>query len=913
MRRAWLLLLAACPAPPSAPTGPPSRVVVEAPVPDAAQAAVEHAPAAEPTLRLPREFLPTGYAARLAIDPARSTFDGTITIAGDVAAKTEVVWLHGRHLAIKSAAASRGDPFATPAPIGSALTVTPHGEDLLELRADPPLEPDHWRLQLDYTGELDEINTTGAFKEKVGKTPYVYTQFEALYARRVFPCLDEPDSKVPWQLTLDVPKGDIAVSNTPMVKDTPMGDSHRVEFAPTPPLPSYLVAFGVGPFDIVSAGTTKRGTPVRIITMKDRGAEAAYAAKTTPRLVDLLEDWFSMPYPYPKLDILVVPITVGFGAMENAGLITFTERRVLMEGKPSWERRARYARVAAHELSHQWFGDLVTTAWWDDIWLNEGFANWLENKITAKFEPAWHAEQNELDERLDALRADALTTARRIRQPIETPGDILNVFDGITYDKGASVLDMFESYVGAETFQKGVREYVAARANGNATSADFVAAISKVAGKDLAPAFATFLDQGGAPQLEMTLECGRATHVDVVQQRFVPPGSGAPAPTKPWLVPVCVAYERDGKRAEACGQLDGPGGAIALDTKTCPRWVMPNVNARGYYTTLLAGVQVSALRDEAWPLLTWTERRGVFHDAMQTAETHPTKVPLALALSLVPKLLTGGDRFTIDDAIALPAALDMFVADDQRPKYEAWHRMTFGPGATKLGLVPKDSDDLDAELSRQQLIHAAVWIGREPELVKQAVELGKAWRDAPDAMRPALLQIAADADAELFDRIRAELKAEPKRHQRDIIYTALSQVRDPKRYEAALPVVLDPALDVRESIDVLFEAGREDRPTARAFYVAHEAELDQRLPKDETARGIVAAARLFTSACDLAHRDDIADFVTKTFAARPGGQRVVNNVIEDMDQCIARRNLLDPGIRGWLNGVKIPRPPTKKK
>ncbi|MBL0216310.1 MAG: hypothetical protein IPQ07_20795 [Myxococcales bacterium] len=280
---------------------------------------------ATPGLRLPKDFVPTGYAARLDIDPAKAGFDGSIAITGTVARPTSVIWLHGYHLAVRQAT-------ATMASSEISITVTPRGTDLLELRAAAPLAPGEWTLMIDYAGELDLSNTAGAFKQTVDGASYIYTQLEAIYARRVFPCVDEPDNKVPWKLTLDVPGKLVAVSNTPITSEAPLaGGKRRVEFAQTKPLPSYLVAFGVGPFEIVDAGKTKRGIPVRVLTLAKRAADGAYAARTAAKLVEITEDWFGIPYPYEKLDLLTIPLTVGFGAMENAGLITFVESLILID------------------------------------------------------------------------------------------------------------------------------------------------------------------------------------------------------------------------------------------------------------------------------------------------------------------------------------------------------------------------------------------------------------------------------------------------------------------------------------------------------------------------------------------------------------------------------------------------------
>jgi len=863
--------------------------------------------AALPPLRLPRTFVPSAYQARLTIDPAKTTFDGAITIDGEVTQSAPVFWLHGRHLTIHAAVASAvgGGPE-------TRLAITARGEDLLEVRPSSPLARGKWRLSLTYTGEIDELNTTGVFRQTVAGAAYVYTQLEAIYARRVFPCIDEPDSKVPWQLTLDVPGGVSAVSNTPLAQATvlPTGGT-RYEFQPSQPLPSYLVAFGVGPFDIVEAPASRSGVVVRIITLQGRAADAAYAAQTTAPILDLLEDWFGIPYAYGKLDILTIPLTVGFGAMENAGLVTFSERLSLFEQtRPSWQRRYVWVRVAAHELAHQWFGDYVTSAWWDDIWLNEGFANWMEAKITTRFLPAWQDELSDLDMRNQALEADSVISARQIRQPIVTPDDILNVFDDITYDKGATVLNMFESYVGAQVFQRGVRQYLKSRAHGNATSKDFVAAISQAASVDLAPAFATFLDQPGTPELDATLECGeQAPRLVLSQQRYVRPGSPTPPAGQPWIFPVCVAYDRDGKRAEACTLLEG-AGSIALPAERCPRWVMPNVAGRGYYRSTFSPAQVTALRELAWPELSWAERRALFFDVTNAARyaarardatIQRPSLPLALALSLVPEMLRGAERFPIADAVAFASGLDRSVPDELRAEYERWLRSTFSRAARKLGVLPRAEDDLDSESSRRELVHAAAWLGRDPELVKSAIAQGAAWHELPQSIRGAILALAVDSDARLFAQTISAVKTEPDRARRREMLAALAAVRDRRRVLTAFELVLDPALDFRETMGMLAGTSSEaTRRVAETFVRDHLDALMQRMPRDEVSGGIAAIAWLFTSSCDAVRRDEIVAYTTTNFASLPGGKRTVDQAIEAMDQCIAAKAALEPQIRSWL-------------
>src|ERR1700733_8570214 len=379
MKRAWLLSIAVASCCPS-----PKPATVATPAPPAEDAAVAVEPAFDPplpSLRLPRHFLPSHVTARVAIDPASPTFDGEVAIDGKLDKRSAVIWLHANGLEITSASAG-----------SASLTATPHGE-FLELRPAQPIDAGAVTVAIKYRGKLVQNGYQGAFVSKQGTDSYVTTQFESTAARMVFPCFDEPDVKVPWQLTLDVPKDQIAVSNTPITSETPLDATHRrVEFAQTRPLPSYLIAFGVGPYDVVDAGKAKSGLALRVFAPRGKAKEAAYLASAMPRIVELLEAWFAIPYPYPKLDYVIVPSARGL-AMENAGMVTADSRYTLLPNPSPFDEYSLVS-VMGHETAHQWFGDLVTATWWDDIWLNESFATWAEDKILAAYDPSWPSEVN---------------------------------------------------------------------------------------------------------------------------------------------------------------------------------------------------------------------------------------------------------------------------------------------------------------------------------------------------------------------------------------------------------------------------------------------------------------------------------------------------------------------------------------
>lgn len=901
--------LAACSAPAArggapAASGPPA--VAERPQPPpAAPVALDPPP---PKLRLPRNFVPISVAARLGIDPSLATFTGAIELTGNVSERSARLWLHARGLTVRSAIAVQGETRV-------ALEASSVGEDLLSLRPAAPLAAGVWTLALQYEGRYEPVSTVGAFRQAVDDRQYVATQFESIFARRVFPCFDEPDVKIPWQLTLDVPIDQLAVANTPAVSETALDATHkRVVFAATKPLPSYLLAFGVGPYEVVDAGKTRSGAPVRIIAFKGKRGEAQWAAETSAKIVDALEEWFGTPYPYEKLDMLAIPVTSGFGAMENPGLITYARGIILHDPKTMTQaERYRWVSTAGHEVAHQWFGDLVTMKWWDDIWLNEGFARWMEAKVIAALDGKLGrglpgklgAELLAARAREAAFGADEQASARRIRQPIETAGDIFNAFDGITYDKGASVLTMFERFLGAEVMQRGVRDYLAAHRYGNATSSDFIAAIAATAGKDLGPAFSSFLDQSGAPLLKGQLACGAGgagavVHLEQTLQLL--PGRKPPEPAPLWRIPVCVAFDRDGARAEACTLVEQRTAELPLPGATaCPRWILLNAGAAGYYRSQLpasGAASFEALRDVAWKALTPAERVGVFADLSLLATTGD--VDVGLTMSLVPKLLAEKNRVASAFALERIEATRDVLPESKQRAYDAWVVSTLGPLARSLGWLPRKSDRLDDEELRRDVLEQVVWAG-EPTLKRSALAMSKRWRTVPAAVRGLAWGVAADASPAFFEELLAAVVVEKDADTRTSILAALSFVGDEPRLRRVLALLFEPRLDPRETVRVLFFArSKLQREVIASYFLQHLEPLLARLPDGGATGSSARFSFLFSRLCDAARRDEVAATITSTFGAMPGGDRLTRISIGQLDQCIAVQKARGPAAVAWL-------------
>jgi alanyl aminopeptidase len=887
MRRAWLVVMAiGCGHAPSKLPPPPPPVAVE-PAFDPPQ----------PVLRLPRHFLPTRYTARVAIDPAQPTFDGEVSIEGSLDRRAAVIWLHAEHLDIASAKANDGTRDVT-------LAATLHG-DLLELRAATPLDATRWTITIKYRGTIVVDSIEGAARTKLGADPYVITQFEAIAARMVFPCFDEPDFKVPWQLTLDVPKDQVAVSNTMPTGSVALDATHvRIAFAETRPLPSYLIAFAVGPFEIVDAGKSKSGVPFRVITPRGTTKQVAFFASAIPKFFETLQTWFQIPFPYPKLDFVIAP-SLGGSAMENAGMIVSDARTILFD-KPSAREKYEMVSVLGHETAHQWFGDLVTAAWWDDIWLNESFASWIEDKVLVGFDKTWPTQVNA--DRVKAFRADELVSARKIRQPITSAADIHNVFDAITYPKGAIVLRMLEHQLGEAAFQRAVQHYLAAHADGNATGADLFAALDEVAGKPLGALATAWFDQGGIPEVAMDLTCdGHGTSkITLTQQRFLP--SSTQPSAQLWSIPVCVAFEGpNNSRLEQCTVLTTE--TAELDLPVCPAWFAPSGDY-GYFHSKLDAQALAAVRDHAWDKLTRDERIAIYVDAAMYARNgQPT---MELLWSLTRKLVHDhddrelvvaiGDLETDGGTLGLPGELSRAIPTELLPAARNKLRAEYEKLVKASGIAQHGEEGVTQTLLHDDLIDLASW-SRSHVLDAEAKKLFARYRELPTAQLHAVVSIAANADPKLAAQLRSDLDVEHDPVIHTTIVDALSQLRDPTQHRAMLEsIVADPKLSAEDVAALWASSDEEVRADNEAFLRAHLDEVIKRLPSAATADAplVLWLTLPFTFACEAATRDEIVAYLEQHFGSIATLARPLQQGIERMDNCIARKKLLEPSLRAWL-------------
>ncbi|MCA9539519.1 MAG: M1 family peptidase, partial [Myxococcales bacterium] len=527
--------------------------------------------------RLDHAVVPLRYDLDLTVDPAEAAYAGQAQIAVRLEAARAVVELHGRDLDVDSVTAAVGAAERK----GRAVQ-GPNGG--LALVFAEPLPAGEVTLKLSFRARLPEV-PNGLYRVKEGGLWYAFTQFEPMYARQAFPCFDQPEFKTPYRVTLRVPQGQLALANSPEQSRRDELGLTVFEFAETKPLPTYLVAFAVGEFDVVEAPADAiPNLPLRLVATKGKGRLAKYALERAPVIHKALSDYFGTPHPFAKLDLVAVP-NFAAGAMENVGLITFRETLLLLDEASAPANHKMWSQsVIAHEMAHMWFGNEVTLAWWDDLWLNEAFATWTAAWVVASVDPELEMDLERVAGTAWVMDLDAQAHTRSIRQPIAHGGDVHNAFDGITYGKGAAVLRMLESWIGRETFRDGVRAYLAAHAYGTATTSDLLEALARQSGKPVAETAKWFLDQPGTPLVQIDVLCteGGPATLGLSQRRALPAGSTAPQ-GEPWHVPMCVRYGIGEEVHRECFLLEGKQQTVALHAPGCPAWLSGNDDQRGYY------------------------------------------------------------------------------------------------------------------------------------------------------------------------------------------------------------------------------------------------------------------------------------------------------------------------------------------
>jgi aminopeptidase N len=886
---ASLLTACATAVPPPAPAPPP-----------APKSALPEPPA----LRLPTTVHPVRESLDLRLVPAEPNFSGTATIDLKIDAATNHFWLHAQGLTIDEA---RFDAGKRSLPV----IATPSGDDLLLIQLGTPAGPGDAQLTLRYHGPIDPERSRGIYRVDEGKTPYLYTFFEPVDARRAFPCFDEPSFKIPWKLSLTVPSTDVAFANTVATGTTELpGGMKSVTFAETRPLPSYLVAFVAGPFDVVKgAPAGNEHIPLQFILPKGRSAELHYAQEILPRVVKHLEDITGVPYPYGKLDVAVVPRY--WGTMEHPGLVALGQTFLLMmPDQESLRRRQFAAHITTHELAHYWYGDLVTNAWWDETWLNESLGTWLDLKATDALDPGFRFRRQALERRASALAADALPTAKAVRQPVVSRTDIETSFDAaLTYDKGSIVLGMFENWVGAAAWKRGMQLYLKTYADRNATAEQLFRALDEGTGKPVGDPLSTFVIQPGAPLISVALRCqpDALPIVELHQERFLVERPSIP-PTVTWQVPVCVRAVWGQRVERVCTLLTDAEGDLSLPVAGCPTLLTANDGGLGYYRAAYTPALRQALLQNA-NQLDATELASLASDVEALARRGD--VPVEEALALGAQLVAASDS---DVALAGLELLDLIDRDVLSPELRNARserlEALLGARARGLGWRERPADTTDDRRVRPVFVPVAARDGRDATLRAEARRLADAWvagtgtLDA-DVASGVLWTAARNGDAALFDRLLDAARTRSTRREREQAIRALGGFIDPALAARARGLLLDPGSDLRDWLPLLTFQLRyaETRTDAYAFLDQNFDALAKRMRDDEISQ----LFRILGVFCDRRMRDDVQARFAPRAAKVDGGPFQLARSVEAIDQCAEVQARVRSGIAAWLSGATTPR------
>ena len=570
--------------------------------------------------RLPDTVRPEKYSIELRPNLKAFSFDGSESIRIQVARPTKTIALNAEGLEVREATVSSSKGGSRPA---TSIDFDSKRE-VLQLNFAESIPSGPATLRLSFSGTLND-ELAGFYRSRYtmsdGKQGYMAaTQFESTDARRAFPCWDEPGAKATFEVSLVVPEGMTAVSNTPPIDEKDLGDGTRlVRFAETPRMSTYLLAFAVGPLDSIE-GKARRGTKLGVWALPDRIGHSRWALDEAIRILDYLNDYYGIPYPLEKLDHIALQ-DFAAGAMENWGAITYRERILLFDpATSSAQTRQTIVEVIAHETAHMWFGDLVTMAWWDDLWLNESFASWMGAKTTGALHPEWKMWTQFLEEDIvRGLALDGLKSSHPIEVPVRDPAEIREIFDDISYSKGASILRMLEQFLGEATFRRGIRDYLKAHAYGNARTEDLWRALTAASRQPVRALMGSWTRQTGFPLLDVQVKrTGGSARVGLTQSRFLYSDILGPSKDRTrWKVPVRIARAGQKTPVSFLMEKKTESRPLGRSRRSADKdWIKVNAGQSGFYRVNYPPEEWDRLRRavEAGELGT-EDRSGLQNDA----------------------------------------------------------------------------------------------------------------------------------------------------------------------------------------------------------------------------------------------------------------------------------------------------------
>jgi aminopeptidase N len=860
--------------------------------------------------RLPEGTIPQHYDLTFTPNLEQATFTGQETIDVQVVKPGSAIALNAAEIEIQEASIVQGEKTQT-----AQVAFQPEKEQVT-LTVAGQLEAGPASIHIKFSGILND-KLRGFYLAKTKLRNYATTQFESTDARRAFPSFDEPARKATFDITLIVDKADTAISNGRLMADVsgPGEDRHTLKFATTAKMSTYLVAMAVGDFQC-SEGSADN-IPIRVCGTPDKKPLQAAALRYAGEILKYYDQYYGIPYPFGKLDIVGLP-DFEAGAMENTGAIFYRETLLFIDDDhSSVHSHQEVFEVLAHEMAHQWFGDLVTMKWWDNIWLNEGFATWMELKPSQALHPEWNAALDAVGATNGALTIDALKNTHPIRARAETPDEINEMFDTISYEKGAAVLRMVEAYVSPEVFRRGVNTYLRKYQYGNASAEDFWNTLTEASGRLVDKIMPPFVNQPGEPLVTVKTACvtpaaqavskskskrsRRAiqphpkTEITLSQQRFYS-DAHAGADNQTWLIPVCI---KAGDSKPFC-QLLGDHQQV-VPVVGCSPWVFTNAGAVGYYRTQYGAEDFKKLSAAAMTGLGTAERVSLVED--ESALIRSGQEKLGSFLDLVNALSSDQERPVVESfGPPLEFIDDHLTSDANREAFHAWVRSSFGPMMAKLGWTPRPGESEETHTLRAIVVELLGGVGQDPETIRQATQLTRQYLQNPSSvdasLARAIVKVAArSGDAALFEEYLAAMQRMHSPEQFYNVGYALTEFRDPQLVERTLELAVSPYTRNQDAphmiADVLSKPANE--PVAWPWIKAHWPDVEKKITMSSGGE-IITATR---SACDTATRDDVQQFFTQHKI--PSAERTLRQAVERINSCTSYRERQQGNLAAWLD------------
>ena len=868
-------------------------------------------PALAGAQRLPEGVTPQHYAIVFTPDLQKAAFAGEETIEVQLQKPSTSITLNAAELEIQSAEITQSDKSQ------NAQVSFDAGKEQATLAVAETLQPGSASIHIKFTGILND-KLRGFYLAKTKSRNYAVTQFESTDARRAFPSFDEPALKATFDISLVVDAADTAISNGHIMSDTPgpAEGKHTLRFSTTPKMSSYLVAMAVGDFECVEGA--EDGIPIRVCGTPDKKRLSTAALRYAREILKFYNQYYGIRYPFGKLDIVGAP-DFEAGAMENTAAIFYRESLLFIDdANSSVDSHRAVFEVLAHEMAHQWFGDLVTMKWWDNIWLNEGFATWMETKPSQILHPEWQGALGAVHDTNTALDLDGLRNTHPILAKAETPEEINELFDSISYQKAAAVLRMIESYVTPAVFQRGVTTYLRKFSYSNATASDFWGTLSQTSGRPVDRVMATFVNQPGEPLVHVKTSCVAPpkeppvrsrrrrrsrvpakpqpkTEVTLSQTRFFEDGSRKTSNDQLWLIPVCIKSESSKPFCQLVGEREQ-----TVPLGGCSPWVFTNANAVGYYRTQYDPEILQNLGPRLMDRLNTAERLSLIND--QSALVRVGQESVGNFLDLVTAVSSDQESAVVESySKALESIANYLVTPAQKQSYQAWIRATFRPMMTKVGftVAPNDSDEVK-EL-RADLVEILGKVGEDPDTIRESTDLARKYLNDPDSVDATLaknvLEVAARyGDAQLLDQYLAALAKTRSPEQYYNIGGALAEFRGQQLVNRVLQLSVSPEIRNQDAPHLITAvlSNTDNQTIAWQWIKEHWSDLEKKITMS-TGGEIIGGARNF---CDAETRDDVQRFFSEHKV--PSSERALRQVAEQIDACISYRSNQQPKLATWL-------------